>query len=111
MEETFSDFSAFVTKYNNANYEAVMSSTSKGYGRALKALRERELFELQLTRSNGSYEVYSAYIEFELSSAKVQIPRLTQTLFERVLAIFWQQQPLWQEYGFFAVRPYRRVSY
>jgi hypothetical protein len=105
MEETFSDFSAFVTKYNNANYEAVMSSTSKGYGRALKALRERELFELQLTRSNGSYEVYSAYIEFELSSAKVQIPRLTQTMFERVLAIFWQQQPLWQEYGFYAVRP------
>jgi hypothetical protein len=104
MEETFSDFSAFVTKYNNDNYEAMMSSASKGYGKALKALRERELFELQLTQSSGSYEVYSAYLEFELSSAKVQIPRLTQTLFERILGIFWQQQPVWLEYGSYAVR-------
>ena len=103
MEETFSDFSAFVTRYNNDIYEAVMSSTSKGYGKALKALRERELFELQLKQSNGSYEAYLAYIEFELSSAKVQIPRLTQTLFERVLCIFWQQQPLWLEYISYAV--------
>ena len=104
MEETFSDFSAFVTKYNNDNYEAMMSSASKGYGKALKALRERELFELQLTQSNGSYEVYSAYLEFELSSAKIQIPRLAQTLFERILGIFWQQQPVWLEYGSYAVR-------
>jgi hypothetical protein len=104
MEETFSDFSAFVTRYNNDNYEAVMSSTSKGYGKALKALRERENFELQLKQSNGSYDVYFAYIEFELSSAKVQIPRLAQTLFERILCVFWQQQPLWLEYTSYAVR-------
>lgn len=81
-----------------------MTSASKGYGNALKALREREIFELQVTQSNGSYEVYSAYLEFELSSAKVQIPRLTQILFERILRIFWQQQPLWLEYSSYAVQ-------
>jgi len=86
-----------------------MTSASKGYGKALKALREREKFELQLTQSDGSYEVYSAYLEFELSSAKAQIPRLTQTLFERILAVFWQQQPLWLEYSFYAVRTISKV--
>ena len=81
-----------------------MSSTSKDYGKALKALREREIYELQLSQTNGSYEVYSAYLEWELSStAKVQLPRLTQMLFERILVTYWQQDSLWQEYAYFGV--------
>jgi squamous cell carcinoma antigen recognized by T-cells 3 len=104
MEETQAEFSAFVTKYNNDQYESIMTSTSKEYGKALKALREREVYELQLIQTNSSYEVYSAYLEWELStSAKVQIPRLTQMLFERVLVTYWQQDELWQEYVYFGV--------
>lgn len=80
-----------------------MSATSKDYGKSLKALREREIFELQLTQSNGSYEVFSAYIEWEQSSAKVKIPRLTQTLFERCLVVYWQQTTVWEDYTYYAV--------
>ena|ERR1700694_2573721 len=103
MEETFSDFSAFVTKYSNDTYEATMSSTSKDYGKALKALREREVFELQLKQTTGSYQVYVAYLEWEQTAAKVQNPRMVQTLFERALVTFWQQPSIWEDYAYYTV--------
>jgi hypothetical protein len=103
LEETYSDFSAFVTKYSNDTYQPIMASTSKEYGKALKALREREIFELQLTQSNGSYQVFSAYLEWEQAAAKTKIPRLTQTLFERTLVAFWQQSSLWEDYVYYGV--------
>jgi squamous cell carcinoma antigen recognized by T-cells 3 len=104
MEETHAEFSAFVTKYNNDSYEAIMSSASKDYGKALKALREREFFELQLQHSGGSYEAYLSYIQWEQSTTKkVFIPALLRTLFERALVTHWQQPSLWDEYVHFAV--------
>ena len=106
LEETYSDFSAFVTKYNNDDYQRIMSVTTKTYGKSLKALRERELYELQLSRSSGSFEVFSAYLEWEQSSAKVKIPELIQTLFERALVTFWQQPSIWEDYATFGVMPH-----
>lgn len=104
MEETFSEFSAFITKYSNDNYESIMSSTSKEYGKALKALREREVFELQLIQSKGSFEVISAYLEWEQSSSpKVHNARVTQSLFERALIIYWQQPSIWVDYIYYGV--------
>jgi|SRR5277367_3095313 hypothetical protein len=105
MEETFSEFSAFVTKYINDEYETIMSSTSKDYGKALKALREREAFELQLQQSNASLPVFSAYLDWERS--KSSIPRLTQSLFERALVTLWPQPSIWQDYAHFAVRQFQ----
>ena len=107
MEETFAEFSAFVTKYINDDYESVMSSTSKDYGKALQALRDREVFELQLQQSNASLPVFAAYLDWERSSSKSSIPQLTQTLFERALVIYWQQPSIWQDYAYFAVRRLR----
>jgi len=103
MEDTFSEFSAFVTKYINDEYETIMSSTSKDYGKALKALREREVFELRLQQSNASLSAFSAYLDWERSSPKSSIPPLTQTLFERALVIHWQESSIWQDYIHFAV--------
>jgi squamous cell carcinoma antigen recognized by T-cells 3 len=104
MEETYAEFSTFVGKFSNDTYEATMSSTSKGYGKALKALREREVFELQLIQSHNSYEIFSAYLNWEQSSSpKSHNPRLVQMLFERALAIHWQQQSTWEDYAYYAV--------
>ena len=106
MEETFSEFSAFVTKYSNDTYESTMASTSKEYGKGLKALREREVFELQLNQSNNAYEVFAAYLEWEQTSgSKTGSPGLTMTLFERTLANYWQQQALWDDYACYTVSP------
>jgi hypothetical protein len=104
MEETYAEFSAFVGKYSNETYEATMSSASKKYGKALKALREREVYELQLLQSNGSYDVFSAYLCWEqASSSKSHHPRLVQMLFERTLVIYWQDQSIWEDYAYYAV--------
>jgi len=103
MEETYSEFSAFVTQYSNDTYEATMMSAAKEYGKALKAFRERELYEFQLSKSNSSFEVYSAYLEWEQTAAKHQIPRLTQALFERALAIYWQISTIWEDYAYYGV--------
>jgi hypothetical protein len=106
MEDTFSEFSAFVTKNINDEYEKIMSSTSKDYGKALKALREREVFELRLQQSNASLSAFLVYLDWERSSTKSSIPRLTQTLFERALVIHWQESSIWQDYIYFAVWPF-----
>src|SRR5436190_6784397 len=111
MEETYSEFSVFVGEYSNDTYESTMSSTSKEYGKALKALREREVFELQLHQSNQSFEAFSAYLNWEQSSApKSQNPRLAQILFERTLVIYWQQQSTWEDYVYFAVRSFDAIK-
>ena len=80
-----------------------MASASKEYGKSLKALRDREIFELQLKQSNGSLDVYAAYLEWEQSAANVQMPLLTRALFERTLATYWQQPTLWEDFVYFAV--------
>jgi len=83
-----------------------MSSSSKDYGKALKALREREIFELQLAQTNYSYETFSSYLQWELSNGpKVHITPLTTTLFERALVTWWQQPSIWEDYAHFAVLP------
>lgn len=111
MEETFSEFSAFVTRYSNDNYESTMASASKEYGKGLKALREREVFELQLNQSNGAYEVFAAYLEWELASgSKTGAPALAKTLFERALAIYWQQKTLWEDYACYQVTSGQRCK-
>lgn len=104
MEDTYSEFSAFIGKYSNDTYEATMSSSSKEYGKGLKALREREVFELQLVQSHGSYEIFSAYLNWEQSSSpKYHNPRLVQALFERTLVLYWQQHSVWEDYAYYAV--------
>jgi len=106
IEETFQEFSSFVSKHQNDNYEKIMSSASKDYGKALKAVREREVFELQLTQTNYSYETFSAYLQWEMSnSPKAHITPLTKTLFERALVTWWQQAPIWEDYAHFVVTP------
>ena len=81
-----------------------MSSSSKDYGKSLRGLREREDFELQVRQSGGSLETFSAYLDWELSSApKFHNSRLVQTLFERTLVIHWQQQAIWDDYVYYAV--------
>jgi len=82
-----------------------MSSSSKDYGKALKALRERDMYELQLEQTGGAYEVFTAYLDWEETSTKghVQIPRLTQMLFERALVTYWQHPKLWEDYAYYGV--------
>jgi squamous cell carcinoma antigen recognized by T-cells 3 len=105
MEDTFQEFSSFISRYQNDNYEKIMASTSKDYGKALKALREREIFEMQLQQTGYSNETYFAYLQWELSNApKVHITPLTKTLFERALAIWWQQSSIWEDYAHFVIK-------
>ena len=106
MEETYAEYSSFIGKYSNDNYEATMSSSSKDYGKSLRGLREREDFELQVRQSGGLLEIFSKYLDWELSSApKFHNSRLVQTLFERTLAINWQAQAIWESYVHYAVIP------
>jgi hypothetical protein len=80
-----------------------MSSASKDYGLGLKLFRQRDNFELQLQQSNQSYETFSAYLEWEKTHAKPQSPLIAQILFERAVAIHWQQPALWEDYAYYTV--------
>ncbi|ORY85762.1 hypothetical protein BCR37DRAFT_391518 [Protomyces lactucae-debilis] len=65
LGETFSDFSSFVTKYDNSNYEDLLSRASITFAIAKKALMERQDHERMLKQTDGSLQAYLAYLTWQ----------------------------------------------
>ena len=85
LSETFSDYSTFITTYDNANYETELVKANKIYSAALKTLEVRDTWEISI-KENDSLENYAAYIQWELSQPKkYQESKLVMALYERVL--------------------------
>ena len=62
--DTFSDFSSFITKYDNSSYEHIMASASKALAPAKTKIQQRERFELKL-KEDKSAGVYQEYLYWE----------------------------------------------
>ncbi|KAF5101959.1 hypothetical protein D0Z00_000614 [Geotrichum galactomycetum] len=85
LAKTFSDYSTFITTYDNVNYETELVKANKIYSTALKTLEVRDTWEIGI-KENDSLENYAAYIQWELSRPKkFQEPKLVIALYERVL--------------------------
>ena len=81
--DTFSDFSSFITKYDNSSYEYIMASASKAFAPAKTKIEQRERFELKL-REDKSAGVYQEYIYWE-ETQKHREHNLIVALYRRCL--------------------------
>ncbi|KTW30179.1 hypothetical protein T552_00656 [Pneumocystis carinii B80] len=97
METCFSDFSSFITNYDNSNYEEIMVSTNKIYNPALVKYQERDFYEMQLSKYNYAYDQYVKYLEWELHQKPQEI-ELICTLFERFLKSYPLSAEIWEDY-------------
>ncbi|QSL66641.1 hypothetical protein MERGE_001024 [Pneumocystis wakefieldiae] len=97
METCFSDFSSFITNYDNANYEEIMVSTNKIYNPALVKYQERDFYEMQLSKYDYAYDQYVKYLEWELHQKPQEI-ELICTLFERFLKSYPLSVNIWEDY-------------
>ncbi|KAG5519387.1 hypothetical protein PMAC_002013 [Pneumocystis sp. 'macacae'] len=102
MEECFSDFSNFITNYDNSNYEETMIAANKIYNSALVKYQARDFHEIQLLQSNYTYEQFIKYLEWELHQKPQEI-ELICTLFERILKSYPLSAEIWENYVQFMV--------
>lgn len=99
ISDTFSDYSTFITAYDNDHYEQELVRASKIYAGSLKTLQARDQWESALA-SNNSLENYAGYIQWEASRPKkLQDPNLVIGLYERVLGDFPREfAEIWDDY-------------
>ncbi|KAG5438569.1 hypothetical protein PCANB_002674 [Pneumocystis canis] len=97
MENCFSDFSNFITNYDNSNYEKIMISANKIYSPALIKYQARDFHEIQLSQSNYAYDQFIKYLEWELHQKPQEI-ELINTLYERLLKCYPLAVNIWEDY-------------
>ncbi|KAG0130421.1 hypothetical protein HOY82DRAFT_486640 [Tuber indicum] len=109
ISDTFSEFSTFITRYDNANYESIMVSTNKLYAAALAKYNERSRYEDRLPKHGQvslaeEWNAWAEYLEWETSRPKKKLDvDMACALYERCLLCFGEQARVWEEYVFFAL--------
>ena len=113
-DQTFQLYSTFVTRYDNAHYEGIMSSTSQAGGQVKKFYELRDVFETKLQRvseannMNLESEIHTDYINWELSqprkkkgfSSEIRFD-IINALFQRTTLRFPSNASLWEDYVMF----------
>lgn len=102
-EETFTDYSGFVTAHDNANYEENMVNANRIYSKTKRAAEERDLLELKLVSTNYSLDAFYEYIENEKISKLMSSPNNVRNLYERAIIIYCVDPTLWDDYILYLV--------
>ncbi|KAI7884372.1 hypothetical protein K492DRAFT_234766 [Lichtheimia hyalospora FSU 10163] len=96
-ESTFSQYSTFNTTWDNANYEKNMVKANKVYSKTKEAMNECDYFELKLSESNYSLDMFYQYIENMKLKDKPMLNYI-QNLYERAVALYCTDVGLWDDY-------------
>ncbi|PKK76425.1 hypothetical protein RhiirC2_734338 [Rhizophagus irregularis] len=105
VDKTFSDYSSFITKYDNFNYENVMIETNKYVSETKGKYYERDQYENALTASNNPLDKFMDYIDFEKKQKKPVVNAI-RTLYERAIANYYFDNTLWENYMLFLLEKY-----
>ncbi|KAK9767498.1 Splicing factor, variant 2 [Basidiobolus ranarum] len=97
LENTFSQYSTFVTKYSNQNYEAEMVAANPIYTKAMGFCTQIELYEVALEQTANSLKSYQQYIEFLRKSKDLDV-FYVKSMYERALQIHCLDPSLWDDY-------------
>jgi RNA recognition motif-containing protein len=105
-DETSQAFSQFMSRYDQAHYEDVMTKATQLAKHAKDIYSHREINELNLARAIQERDIdkirttVTAYIEWEIiqSRKKNGIPALLFALFERCLLLLPTNALLWEDY-------------
>jgi hypothetical protein len=97
MENTFSDYSRFVTVYDNDSYGTRLPAANKRYAPALALLTEREVKESELKQQAYSPAAYIEYAGWEREVKRPAI-QLVLALYERAVAHHPEDAAIWDGY-------------
>ncbi|KAF9394522.1 Splicing factor [Mortierella sp. AD011] len=97
LENTFSGFSSFISKYCGQDYEESMIQSNKIVNTTRELLENLVPFEEHLVTANNSLEAFTGYLDYELSHHKDQFAQI-RTLFERAIAVHCLVPSLWNDY-------------
>ncbi|GAA5825178.1 hypothetical protein JCM5353_002251 [Sporobolomyces roseus] len=97
IKQTFDEYSSFVTKFDNDNYDQSLPAAAKLYAPAAKRSDEREIEEAKLKTANYSAQAYIDYIAWEREVKRPDIP-LVKALLERAIKDHPSEYELWETY-------------
>ncbi|CAG8631563.1 10248_t:CDS:10, partial [Dentiscutata heterogama] len=99
IEKTFSDYSSFITKYDNSDYEKCMVESNSFFSQAKRRYYERDHYEQALAASENALDKYMEYIEFEKKQTTPNW-QAVRTLYERAIVFHYLDPSLWENYIF-----------
>ncbi|KAI8324054.1 hypothetical protein GQ54DRAFT_81750 [Martensiomyces pterosporus] len=97
LEETFSLYSGFITRYKNDSYEEQMVHANRIFSNAKQQCSTRDHFEAELMESDECWSDYSAYIDRLRRSGSADSKEIS-TLYERALVKGYYSANIWDEY-------------
>ncbi|CAG8433358.1 1567_t:CDS:10 [Diversispora eburnea] len=100
LEKTFTEYSSFITKYNNDNYESLMIESNSLFNEAKSQYYKRDKYEQELIDSNFALDKFMNYIQFEKQQPKPFLP-IIRTLYERAIYVHYLVPYLWEDYIFY----------
>lgn len=101
IEDTFSQYSTFITAHYNDNYEDEMLKGNKIYAGTKKAVEYRDKWEIAI-RDDPEISLYAEYIQWEQKRPKkYQNQELVKALYERALLVHPFIQEIWDDYLLF----------
>lgn len=102
-EDTFSAYSSFVTTWDNANYEKILSETNKLYAKTKRAAEERDVFEMKLVANGYALDSFYEYIENEKLTKLMPLINNVRCLYERAIVYYCTDPNLWDDYILYLV--------
>ncbi|KAI9319735.1 hypothetical protein BX666DRAFT_2024808 [Dichotomocladium elegans] len=97
-QNTFNQYSTFITTYDNANYEENMVKANKVFAKTKAAADDRDMFEIKLAESGYSLDMFYQYIEHEKVTELRPSLNSIRNLYERAVAIYCTDVGLWDDY-------------
>ncbi|CAG8565150.1 6256_t:CDS:10, partial [Acaulospora colombiana] len=108
IEKTFSDYSSFITKYENVNYEKCMIEANSFFSKTKVKYYKMDKYEQELSTSGFALYKFIEYIEHETKQPNSLLPAI-RCLYERAIAYHYLDPSLWENYIFYLVE--NKVSY
>ncbi|KAK9469183.1 hypothetical protein V1512DRAFT_284317 [Lipomyces arxii] len=100
--ETFSEYSSFITQYENHNYEKELVAANKLVAETRRTLRELEPYEDHLKFEPTDINVWAQYIDVAIARPKKYFDQqLPKTIYERALAQAPTISAIWDQYLLF----------
>ncbi|GAA5845158.1 hypothetical protein JCM3766R1_002090 [Sporobolomyces carnicolor] len=97
IKQTFDEYSHFVTKFDNDNYDQSLPAASKLYSGAAKKSDEREIEEAKLKAAGNSAQAYLDYIGWEREVKRPDVP-LVKALFARATKDHPNEVEIWDTF-------------
>ncbi|KND03481.1 uncharacterized protein SPPG_00965 [Spizellomyces punctatus DAOM BR117] len=98
LEETFSDYSGFESKYDSEQYEKHLTSANASVAKTRVEVELREPYEKALVDSGQGLAEFLAYVTFETSRPKGGDKFRIRTLYERAISVHCLNPTLWDAY-------------